>query len=89
MIRPDGACPDPRTGTRYHSCRSARARPRPTAWTWRSPIAVTTTAPTATTPASGTIPNWTPDQWLKILDQLWALGVPHIVFTGGEADPAG
>jgi radical SAM protein with 4Fe4S-binding SPASM domain len=25
------------------------------------------------------------DQWKKILDQLWALGVPHIVFTGGEA----
>ena len=24
-------------------------------------------------------------QWKKILDQLWALGVPHIVFTGGEA----
>jgi radical SAM protein with 4Fe4S-binding SPASM domain len=25
------------------------------------------------------------EQWFKILDQLWALGVPHIVFTGGEA----
>jgi radical SAM protein with 4Fe4S-binding SPASM domain len=25
------------------------------------------------------------EQWYKILDQLWALGVPHIVFTGGEA----
>jgi radical SAM protein with 4Fe4S-binding SPASM domain len=24
------------------------------------------------------------EQWFKILDQLWALGVPHIVFTGGE-----
>jgi radical SAM protein with 4Fe4S-binding SPASM domain len=23
--------------------------------------------------------------WFKVLDQLWALGVPHIVFTGGEA----
>ena len=23
--------------------------------------------------------------WKHILDQLWALGVPHIVFTGGEA----
>jgi radical SAM protein with 4Fe4S-binding SPASM domain len=23
-------------------------------------------------------------QWKKILDQLWALGIPHIVFTGGE-----
>ena len=25
------------------------------------------------------------EQWFKVLDQLWALGVPHIVFTGGEA----
>ncbi|MEK6754075.1 MAG: PqqD family peptide modification chaperone [Chloroflexota bacterium] len=30
-------------------------------------------------------PELTTDQWKKILDQLWALGVPHIVFTGGEA----
>jgi radical SAM protein with 4Fe4S-binding SPASM domain len=32
-----------------------------------------------------TYPELTTDQWKKILDQLWALGVPHIVFTGGEA----
>lgn len=25
------------------------------------------------------------ENWKHILDQLWALGVPHIVFTGGEA----
>lgn len=30
-------------------------------------------------------PELTTEQWFKILDQLWALGVPHIVFTGGEA----
>jgi radical SAM protein with 4Fe4S-binding SPASM domain len=30
-------------------------------------------------------PELTTDQWKKILDQLWALGIPHIVFTGGEA----
>ncbi len=23
-------------------------------------------------------------RWKEILDRLWALGVPHIVFTGGE-----
>jgi radical SAM protein with 4Fe4S-binding SPASM domain len=30
-------------------------------------------------------PELTTEQWCKIIDQLWALGVPHIVFTGGEA----
>jgi radical SAM protein with 4Fe4S-binding SPASM domain len=25
------------------------------------------------------------ENWKHILDQLWALGMPHIVFTGGEA----
>jgi len=25
------------------------------------------------------------EHWKQILDQLWSLGVPHIVFTGGEA----
>jgi radical SAM protein with 4Fe4S-binding SPASM domain len=30
-------------------------------------------------------PELTTVQWKKILDQLWALGIPHIVFTGGEA----
>ncbi|MBI5933398.1 MAG: radical SAM protein [Chloroflexi bacterium] len=30
-------------------------------------------------------PELTTEQWKNILDQLWALGVPHIVFTGGEA----
>jgi radical SAM protein with 4Fe4S-binding SPASM domain len=30
-------------------------------------------------------PELTTAQWFKIMDDLWALGVPHIVFTGGEA----
>ena len=34
---------------------------------------------------AGVIPNVTAAQWKKVLDDLWALGVPHIVFTGGEA----
>ncbi len=24
------------------------------------------------------------DEWKKVLDKLWSLGIPHIVFTGGE-----
>jgi len=30
-------------------------------------------------------PELAAEQWFEIIDQLWALGVPHIVFTGGEA----
>ncbi len=30
-------------------------------------------------------PELQTENWKRILDQLWALGVPHIVFTGGEA----
>jgi radical SAM protein with 4Fe4S-binding SPASM domain len=30
-------------------------------------------------------PELTTDQWCRILDSLWEIGVPHICFTGGEA----
>jgi radical SAM protein with 4Fe4S-binding SPASM domain len=30
-------------------------------------------------------PELSTEEWFKIIDQLWELGVPHIVFTGGEA----
>ena len=29
-------------------------------------------------------PELTTEEWKHILDQLWALGIPHVVFTGGE-----
>lgn len=29
-------------------------------------------------------PELTTQQWKGILDRLWAIGIPHIVFTGGE-----
>lgn len=29
-------------------------------------------------------PELSTDQWKRILDQLWKIGIPHIVFTGGE-----
>jgi radical SAM protein with 4Fe4S-binding SPASM domain len=30
-------------------------------------------------------PELTTEQWINIIDRLWELGVPHLVFTGGEA----
>lgn len=29
-------------------------------------------------------PELTTDQWKRILDLLWEIGIPHVVFTGGE-----
>ena len=29
-------------------------------------------------------PEISTDEWKRILDQLWDIGIPHIVFTGGE-----
>lgn len=30
-------------------------------------------------------PELTTQEWFRVIDRLWDLGVPHIVFTGGEA----
>jgi hypothetical protein len=30
-------------------------------------------------------PELTTEQWFQIIDKLWELGIPHLVFTGGEA----
>jgi radical SAM protein with 4Fe4S-binding SPASM domain len=30
-------------------------------------------------------PEMTTAEWVEVLDKLWDLGVPHVVFTGGEA----
>jgi radical SAM protein with 4Fe4S-binding SPASM domain len=29
-------------------------------------------------------PELTTNNWYQILDRLWAIGIPHVVFTGGE-----
>jgi radical SAM protein with 4Fe4S-binding SPASM domain len=29
-------------------------------------------------------PEISKDQWFQIIDRLWEIGIPHIVFTGGE-----
>ena len=29
-------------------------------------------------------PELSTEQWFAILDQLWQIGIPHVVFTGGE-----
>jgi radical SAM protein with 4Fe4S-binding SPASM domain len=29
-------------------------------------------------------PELTTDQWMSLIDKLWDIGIPHVVFTGGE-----
>lgn len=84
LIRPDGACP-------VHELELDSLMPfstRPSA-PYRMDLAVTyrcnNDCAHCYNARERNFPELTTEQWFKIIDQLWALGVPHIVFTGGEA----
>jgi radical SAM protein with 4Fe4S-binding SPASM domain len=84
LLRPDGACP-------VHELDLESLMPfstRPSA-PYRMDLAVTyrcnNDCAHCYNARERNFPELSTEQWFKILDQLWALGVPHIVFTGGEA----
>ncbi|MFZ5856606.1 MAG: radical SAM protein [Chloroflexota bacterium] len=84
LLRPDGACP-------VHELELDTTMPfsdRPTA-PYRMDLAITyrcnNDCAHCYNARERNFPELGTDDWKKILDQLWALGVPHIVFTGGEA----
>ncbi len=84
LIRPDGACP-------VHELELDSLMPfsaRPSA-PYRMDLAVTyrcnNDCAHCYNARERNFPELTTEQWFKIIDQLWALGVPHLVFTGGEA----
>ncbi len=84
LIRPDGACP-------VHELDLESIMPfsaRPSA-PYRMDLAVTyrcnNDCAHCYNARERNFPELTTEQWFKIMDQLWALGVPHIIFTGGEA----
>ena len=84
LIRPDGACP-------VHELELDSLMPfsaRPSA-PYRMDLAISyrcnNDCAHCYNARARNFPELTTDQWFKIIDQLWALGVPHIVFTGGEA----
>jgi radical SAM protein with 4Fe4S-binding SPASM domain len=84
LLRPDGACP-------VHELEFDATMPfsaRPSA-PYRMDLALTyrcnNDCAHCYNARERNFPELTTEQWKKILDQLWALGVPHIVFTGGEA----
>jgi radical SAM protein with 4Fe4S-binding SPASM domain len=84
LLRPDGACP-------VHELDLESIMPfsaRPSA-PYRMDLAVTyrcnNDCAHCYNARERNFPELTTEQWFKIMDQLWALGVPHIIFTGGEA----
>ncbi len=84
LIRPDGACP-------VHELELDTLMPfsaRPSA-PYRMDLAVTyrcnNDCAHCYNARERDFPELTTEAWKGILDKLWDLGVPHIVFTGGEA----
>jgi radical SAM protein with 4Fe4S-binding SPASM domain len=84
MIRPDGACP-------IHELDLETVMPfsaRPSA-PYRMDLAVTYRCSNDCAHCYNArrrdFPELRTEHWFKVMDDLWALGVPHIIFTGGEA----
>jgi radical SAM protein with 4Fe4S-binding SPASM domain len=84
LLRPDGVCP-------IHELDLETVMPfsaRPTA-PYRMDLAITyrcnNDCAHCYNARERNFPELHTENWKHILDQLWALGVPHIVFTGGEA----
>ncbi|MFZ6031398.1 MAG: PqqD family peptide modification chaperone [Chloroflexota bacterium] len=95
LIRPDGACPLHELELETTAPFSAR----PSA-PYRMDLALTyrcnnncahcynvresiAQGTAAATPAQN-IPELSTNSWKKVIERTWALGIPHIVFTGGE-----
>ena len=84
LIRPDGACPIHELDLEYKMPFSAR----PTA-PYRMDLALTykcnNDCPHCYNARERTFPSMSVEDWKKVIDKTWELGIPHIVFTGGEA----
>ncbi len=83
LARPDGACP-------VHDLEIETIRPfsaRPSA-PYRMDLALTYRCNNDCAHCYNARPRTygeiSTDEWKRILDQLWELGIPHVVFTGGE-----
>ncbi len=83
LTRPDGACP-------VHDLELETIAPfsaRPTA-PYRMDLAVTyrcnNDCAHCYNARARSFPELDTDQWKRVLDKVWELGIPHVVFTGGE-----
>lgn len=84
LLRPDGVCP-------IHELELDSLMPfsaRPSA-PYRMDLAITyrcnNDCAHCYNARARSFPELTTGQWIQIIDKLWELGVPHLVFTGGEA----
>ena len=83
LVRPEGACP-------IHDLEIETIRPfsaRPSA-PYRMDLALTYRCNNDCAHCYNARPRTfgeiSTDDWKRILDRLWQLGIPHVVFTGGE-----
>lgn len=83
LVRPDGACPLHELDLEVTAPFSAR----PSA-PYRMDMALTyrcnNDCPHCYNARPRDYPEIETSQWIRILDRLWELGIPHVVFTGGE-----
>ncbi len=83
LVRPDGACPLHDLDLEIEAPFSAR----PSA-PYRMDLALTYRCNNECSHCYNARPRSHPEleteQWKQVLDRLWELGIPHIVFTGGE-----
>jgi radical SAM protein with 4Fe4S-binding SPASM domain len=84
LVRPDGACP-------IHDLELEALMPfsaRPSA-PYRMDLALTyrcnNDCAHCYNARERSFPELTTQQWFQIIDKLWELGIPHLVFTGGES----
>jgi radical SAM protein with 4Fe4S-binding SPASM domain len=83
LIQPDGACP-------IHELNLDTSRPfsQPPSAPYRMDLAITYNCNNDCSHCYNARernhPQLTSDEWKMVLDRLWKIGIPHIVFTGGE-----
>jgi radical SAM protein with 4Fe4S-binding SPASM domain len=84
LIRPDGACPVCELDVEI----TAPFTARPSA-PYRMDLALTyrcnNDCPHCYNARPRSYPELPTTAWYSILDRLWEIGIPHVVFTGGEA----
>jgi radical SAM protein with 4Fe4S-binding SPASM domain len=83
LVRPDGACPVCELELETTAPFSAK----PSA-PYRMDLAITYRCQNACAHCYNARPRSHPElsteEWFQVLDKLWGIGIPHIVFTGGE-----